>query len=40
MYPRTNTLGSIGGTIEFGEKSNETLMREFIEELGVEVAIE
>jgi 8-oxo-dGTP pyrophosphatase MutT (NUDIX family) len=29
----------IGGTIEFGERSNETLIREFREELGVEVVI-
>ncbi|NQX71673.1 NUDIX domain-containing protein [Paenibacillus alba] len=29
----------IGGTIELGERSNETLLREFNEELGVEVVI-
>lgn len=29
----------IGGTIELGERSNEALMREFKEELGVEVYI-
>ena len=29
----------IGGTIEFGEKSDETLVREFSEELGVEVIV-
>ncbi|KPB06276.1 NUDIX hydrolase [Bacillus sp. CHD6a] len=29
----------IGGTIEFGERSNETLVREFTEELGVDVVI-
>lgn len=29
----------IGGTIEFGEKSNETLVREFTEELGVDVVV-
>lgn len=29
----------IGGTIEFGERSNETLVREFSEELGVEVVV-
>ncbi|MGE8206774.1 NUDIX hydrolase [Heyndrickxia sp. NPDC080065] len=29
----------IGGTIEFGEKSDETLAREFKEELGVEIVI-
>lgn len=29
----------IGGTIELGEKSNETLTREFYEELGVEIVI-
>ncbi|WP_019637994.1 NUDIX hydrolase [Paenibacillus fonticola] len=29
----------IGGTIELGEKSNETLIREFHEELGIEVII-
>ncbi|NLP49810.1 NUDIX domain-containing protein [Bacillus sp. RO1] len=29
----------IGGTIEFGERSNETLVREFTEELGVDVVV-
>ncbi|MCY9662649.1 NUDIX domain-containing protein [Paenibacillus chondroitinus] len=29
----------IGGTIELGEHSRETLVREFYEELGVEIAI-
>jgi 8-oxo-dGTP pyrophosphatase MutT (NUDIX family) len=29
----------IGGTIEFGEKSDETLVREFKEELGVDIVI-
>jgi 8-oxo-dGTP pyrophosphatase MutT (NUDIX family) len=29
----------IGGTIELGERSNETLVREFTEELGVEVFV-
>jgi 8-oxo-dGTP pyrophosphatase MutT (NUDIX family) len=29
----------IGGTIELGERSNETLIREIHEELGVEVVI-
>jgi 8-oxo-dGTP pyrophosphatase MutT (NUDIX family) len=29
----------IGGTIELGERSNETLVREFREELGVEVIV-
>ena len=29
----------IGGTIEFGERSNETLVREFNEELDVEVIV-
>ncbi|GGE78518.1 NUDIX hydrolase [Priestia taiwanensis] len=29
----------IGGTIEFGEHSTETLVREFQEELGVEIVI-
>lgn len=29
----------IGGTIELGEKSDETLVREFNEELGVEISI-
>lgn len=29
----------IGGTIEFGEKSDEALIREFYEELGVEIMI-
>lgn len=29
----------IGGTIELGEKSDETLIREFYEELGVEIVI-
>jgi 8-oxo-dGTP pyrophosphatase MutT (NUDIX family) len=29
----------IGGTIEFGERSNETLVREFNEELGVEIVV-
>ncbi|GAQ19031.1 DNA mismatch repair protein MutT [Oceanobacillus picturae] len=29
----------IGGTIELGEKSEETLVREFYEELGLEIAI-
>jgi ADP-ribose pyrophosphatase YjhB (NUDIX family) len=29
----------IGGTIEFGERSDETLLREYMEELGVEIII-
>lgn len=29
----------IGGTIEFGEKSDETLAREFKEKLGVEIVV-
>src|SRR5690625_5274266 len=29
----------IGGTIELGEKSDETLIREYYEELGVEIVI-
>jgi 8-oxo-dGTP pyrophosphatase MutT (NUDIX family) len=29
----------IGGTIEFGEKSTDTLIREYKEELGVEITI-
>lgn len=29
----------IGGTIELGEKSDETIIREFYEELGVEIVI-
>lgn len=29
----------IGGTIELGEKSDETLVREFYEELGLEIVI-
>jgi 8-oxo-dGTP pyrophosphatase MutT (NUDIX family) len=29
----------IGGTIEYGERSNETLLREYMEELGVEIII-
>lgn len=29
----------IGGTIEFGERSDETLIREFKEELGVDIFI-
>jgi 8-oxo-dGTP pyrophosphatase MutT (NUDIX family) len=29
----------IGGTIELGEKSDETLVREFNEELGIEIVI-
>lgn len=29
----------IGGTIELGEKSDETVIREFYEELGVEIVI-
>jgi ADP-ribose pyrophosphatase YjhB (NUDIX family) len=29
----------IGGTIEIGERSNETLVREFSEELGVEIVV-
>lgn len=30
----------IGGTIEMGERSNETLVREFQEELNVEIEVE
>jgi ADP-ribose pyrophosphatase YjhB (NUDIX family) len=29
----------IGGTIEYGERSNKTLLREYMEELGVEIII-
>jgi len=29
----------IGGTIEYGERSDETLLREYMEELGVEIII-
>jgi 8-oxo-dGTP pyrophosphatase MutT (NUDIX family) len=29
----------IGGTIEYGDRSNETLLREYMEELGVEIII-
>lgn len=30
----------IGGTIEFGENSSETLVREFFEELAIEIDIQ